>query len=112
MLKPDRIEIIERHPEAEQPYNLIKEIFVNRIMVNGVETVTEKSSLVAKNIREEGHVAGIQLTKKELEAKKIKELGEEQEHSAKLLKDAEESGNSDVGKKKRKAKKAVKEPKD
>lgn len=98
MLKPDRIEIIERHPEAEQPYNIIKETYVSYQITNGVSKKIEKSNLVSKNIRPEGHKVGLQLTEKQREAKRIADLVEEQKHSADLLAKADQTGNSDDGK--------------
>ena len=94
---PDQIKIIERHPNAEQPYNLVKEIFKSVKIIKGKEVWTERSCLVCKNIREPGHKPGIVLTPKQLEEKRKKDRIEEQQKSQELLDKANASptGNSD-----------------
>ena len=97
MLIPTRIEIIETHKDAEQPYHLIKVIFETVKIVKGKEVIMETSNLAIKNIRPKGHVLGAQLSAAQLEAKRKKEIEQEAAGAAELLRKAEssETGKSD-----------------
>ncbi len=72
MRKPDRIEILETHEDAEQPYHLVKEIHQSTRIINGKEEIIETSRLTTKNIRPEGDAAK-ELSAKEKAEKKRKE---------------------------------------
>ena len=97
MIKPTRVEILERHPEAEMPYNLVKEIYDTVTYVKGEKQISSTSRLVTKNIRSKGEKE--KLTKAELEAKHAKELKETQEYNKKLLEDAEKAADEAEAKK-------------